>query len=390
MDISPIIKDDFIVLDEKANVSELIGQMRKFEKRSCVVFQNNKYLGLIEKKKMLRSRLDTLEAKVRKYVKRSPIVNEKAEVIATANLMFNNDTEFLPVEKEKQIIGVIEGLDLARLASGLPEFKKITIDEIKLLKSVKVKKDAPIAEAIDFMHDECVDHIPVFEGEKLYGIISYKDILRKYLNWSPHSDNSRKFNKMASTRSAEVDMPHLASLPISNFSTNDNLTYIPAKEKLSKALELMMKYNVGALLVVEGKDFKGVLTIKNILGKIGKIRPVQNYILQFIGLKELSLTEHQQAMLKKICTLEAPKLHRFIHHEFTVVIHIKDHGKQGKQSNYSVHMRLEFPGQMVTVSQEDWNLETALHKTFANAENMLEGKFSLGKKKGKISRKEGF
>ena len=47
MDIRPIITEDFVVLDEESTLSELIGKLKAFEKRTGLVFRKKKYLGLI-------------------------------------------------------------------------------------------------------------------------------------------------------------------------------------------------------------------------------------------------------------------------------------------------------------------------------------------------------
>jgi len=40
-----------------------------------------------------------------------------------------------------------------------------------------------------------------------------------------------------------------------------------------------------------------------------------------------------------------------------------------------VHMRLEYPGQIITSEQDDWDIETAVRKTFNNAKNATKKKF---------------
>ena len=80
-------------------------------------------------------------------------------------------------------------------------------------------------------------------------------------------------------------------------------------------------------------------------------------------------------MLKKICSNESIKLQRLVHNEFSLIIHFKEYQKGGKQKKFSVHMRVEYPGKIVTVSQDDWDFETALHKAFDSAKNALLGKF---------------
>ena len=64
MEITPAIRSEFLSFDAEQTVSEMIGQLRKYEERHGLVFKKDKFLGTIEKKRLLRSRFDTSKAKV--------------------------------------------------------------------------------------------------------------------------------------------------------------------------------------------------------------------------------------------------------------------------------------------------------------------------------------
>ena len=375
MEIKPLIKDDYLVLDENATLSELIGQMKQFEKRTALIFRNKKYLGLIEKKKLLKSRIDATEVKVKNFIQKTPIVNENADIIETAYLMYQSNLEYIPVESNKEIIGVLSSLDLIKSATGLKELDKAKVSDIKLIKPKKLGKEDQIATALTIMYKERIDHVPVYDQGKVYGVISFKDIIRKYLNWSPKRDISTKFNKTASTRSAEVDMPHLASLPVSSFSTNDNLVFGKQTDSLKNATKLMSDGNVKSLLIMENQDLLGLLTTKYLLRKIASLKIPKNYNIKFVGLNKIKLQSYQKYNIQKIASNEAFKLQRKIKNDMNLTIHIKSYDKQGGEQKFSVNLKIDFPSRVITSSQEDWDLETALRKTFNNAKNEVDKKF---------------
>lgn len=401
MEIKPIVNKDFITIQDDAAVSEMIGKLKQQEKRSALIFRNKKYLGLIEKKRLLRSRIDTTKAKVGHYVQKSPILSENADVIESAYLMFQSNLDYLPVERNKQIIGVLEGLKLSALAAQLPETKGLKVGDIKLLHPDKVNREDPVSCAIEVMFQERIEQVPIFDQGKIFGIISYRDLLRKYLNWTPQKDVSAKFNKMASTRSAEVDMPRLSCLPVETFSTSDNLLTIAEESSLREAIALMAKGNVSDLLVMKDGDFKGLLTVKNILRRIGSLRIPKNFNIRFIGLNQVELEPYQKYNVQKIASNEAFKLQRQLRNEtFSLTLHLKEYAREGKKQaekrwaekkqespeqrgkeqagkrhKYSVTLRLEFPGRIIASTEDDWDLETALHKAFDNARNEVKKKF---------------
>ncbi len=376
VEIKPIVKEDFLVLQDNATLAEMIGALRKYEKRSALIFRNKKYLGLVQKKWLLRSRLDATEVRLAGYVQKTPIVSEHEDVISVAYLMFQSGLDFLPVERDKKIFGVLSAVDVAALAMQLPETRQLRVSDIKLAKPTKLGKDEPVAQAIAIMAKEHLEQVPIFDAGGLYGVISYRDLLRRYLNWSPRRNFSAKFNKLASSRSAEADMPHLASLPVHSFSTNDNLGTVAEHASLKDAVDVMLKRNLTDLLVLRGGEYSGLLTAKNILRRVGSLLIPKKFNIRFVGLGSLELDTYQTYNVKKICSNEAFKLQRKLHNEsFGLTVHIKEYERDGKKHKYSVHLRVEFPSQIITSSQEDWDLETALRKTFANAQNAVRKQF---------------
>ena len=381
MEITPIVKEDFVVIDDEETVSEMIGKLKQMEKRSALVFRNKKYQGLVVKKRLLRTNLDMTETKVKNYIQKTPIITEHADVIETSYLMFQSNLDFLPVERNKEIVGVLNALDVAQLGASLEEAKGWKVSDIKLLKSPRINRDAPISTVIEVMNNDRVDHLPIFDGASLYGVISYRDIMRKYLNWSPKRNVSAKFNTMASTRSAEAEIPHIGALPVESFATTSNIIVAAPQMLVRDAIVLMQKNKVTSLPILQEKQVIGLLEVKNILRKIASLKIPKNYNIRFVGLGKLDLEPHQKSSIQKISSNEAFKLQRVIKNDFSLTIHIKEYEKDGHSHKYSVSLRIEYPSQIIATSDDDWDVETALRKTFANAKNHLAGKFKESRKR---------
>ena len=376
MEITSAIKSDFLTFDTEQVLSEVIGKLRQYEQRHGLVFKKDKYLGILERKRLLRSRFDASRAKIDGYIHHTPIINEHADIIEAAYTMYLSDADFLPVESNKKIIGVLTALDLAALAAELPETKSYRVKDAKLVKVDPLHKDDPISTAIKVMYKKRVDQVSVFEAGKLYGVVSFRDILKRYLAWAPNKEVSAKFSKdLGGSKGGEGEKSNLALLPVSSFSTTENMVTIDGKAKLRDAVETMMKKNVSSVIVMEGSDVAGLLTLKNILRLIGSLQIPQNFNIRFVGLNDAGLDPYQKNNIKKITSNEAFKLQRAINNEFSLVIHIKDYTKSQRERKYSVTLRLEFPSQLITATQYDWRVETALRKTFDNAKNAVKKRF---------------
>ena len=295
MEITPAIRSEFLSFDAEQTVSEMIGQLRKYEERHGLVFKKDKFLGTIEKKRLLRSRFDTSKAKVGNYIHRVPLVNEHADVIETAYTLFQADSDFVPVESNKKIIGVLSAFDVVKLAAELPETKAFTVADVKLVKGEKLDKEDPISKAAELMYKARVDQVPVFEGKNLYGIVSFRDLLQKYLNWSPNKEFSMKFQKESGgSKGSEANKPNLALLPVKSFSTNQNIVTCSRRAMLSEAVNAMVKNNVSSVLIMDGTKFEGLLTLKNILRFLGSMKIPENFNIRFVGLNDVGLLAHQK------------------------------------------------------------------------------------------------
>ncbi|MBT4434239.1 CBS domain-containing protein [Candidatus Woesearchaeota archaeon] len=372
MEISSIVKNDFLELNDETKLSEVIGQMRQYEKRSALVFKNKRYLGLVEKKKIIHTNVDPSEVGIADFLQRTPILDESTNVLEAAHIMFEQDVNHLPVSKDKEVIGVVSSLDLANLALQLPRVACLRVDEVKILKSNHVTKDNPLSQAMHIMREDHVDHVPVFDQGELYGILSYRDIIRKAINWSPHRDKAGHFNAELHSKAASVETTPFPMLPVGEFSTNDNLISIAPTDSLKSAVDKMVKKRVKSLLIQDSEKLYGVLSVRNILGKVSSLEKIANYVLNYVGLNDCNLSEHQENVLYAITEREAEKLQRKIDETFRVTVHLKQINKEGKQSQFDIKLKIDLPGKILASEKSDWDLETALHKVFNIVESELQ------------------
>lgn len=370
VDVKLIIKEDFVILDEETTLSEVVIQLQNFEKRAGLVFRKNKYLGLVEKRNLMKSSMDLSKVKVRGLLRKTPLLREDTDIQEAASLMFEADADYLPVERNKKIFGVVCAIDLAKLCLTLPEIKNLKVSEFKLIKPSKLSGDDNLGKALNIMQTEIIDHLPLFEKNKLSGMLSFRDVLRKYLNWSPNKDYSARFNAEARIKISDGELPKLASLPISNFSTNDNLVTVRSVDDVKKAVDKMLDNHVHDVLVVDSEqDYKGLLTVRNLLKKVSVVTPILSSNLQFVGLKDVKLKPYQMYNLQQMAQEFTTKLHRKLREEPSIVIHLKEHGKKDKgREKYSVTLHANLPRLKLSSEQVEWDPEMALRNAFEHIE----------------------
>ncbi len=369
MDIKSIVNDNFVNFENTASLSEVIGKLKDLEKQAALIFKKDKFLGMIEKRKVLRTNMDLHNMSVENFLEHVPIISEDTELLPAITLLTGANGMFLPVERENVIVGVVSAVDLAKLAIDLPETGKLAVQDVKYTKPAKLTLKDNLGTALDIMKNVNLEVLPVFDKGKLHSVIGYKDIVRRLLGWSPKKDQSGKFNAEMRSRVAGLDTESITNLAIGDFAIEDVVT-ISGKESLQVVLEQLQTRNYNSLIVVDKGEYQGILTIKNILNTIAKVHKIDNFSIHFIGVNEIDLTEHQKKVLDDITYREAQKLQHKVDTPFSIAVHLKQINKDGKNGLFQVNLKVDIDGQFHSSAKEDWDLETALHKCF----NMVKAK----------------
>lgn len=368
MEIGPLIQKNFVYLDSDLSLSKYVAKLK--ENKAILVYKNSKYYGIIDKNQLLKTRFNSKEIKIGSFVQKTPILSEHTGILETADLLFQSNFEYLPVEIDKKIVGIISAGDIINAAFNLPEIKKCLISEFKILNPAKIQKEDPVSKALNILNKENLEQIPIFNGDKLFGTLNLNNLIENFLKWPSIKDTSSKSTKNTRTKAARTDKLKFASIPITAFCST-NIISISLNKDWSKAIQLLQKHNLTNLFIKDKNSFAGILNIKNILRYIISQNIPTNYNIRFIGLNKTQLDVVQKKNLKKIASNEAYKLQRDIKNDFKLAIHIKEYKKEGGKQKYSIDMRLDYPGKMIAISQSDWKVKTALRKTFNNAKNKL-------------------
>jgi CBS domain-containing protein len=102
-----------------------------------------------------------------------------ATVFDALQLMSEKDVGCLVVEKEERIVGIISERDYARKIVLKGKFSKdVKVSEIMTTEVVSVDPDEDIERCMELMTHHRARHLPVFENDRLIGIISVGDIVK--------------------------------------------------------------------------------------------------------------------------------------------------------------------------------------------------------------------
>ncbi len=92
--------------------------------------------------------------------------------------------------------------------------------------------------------------------------------------------------------------------------------------------------------------------------------------INFIGLKELG--DDEQERVKDMTTKYYEKFIRTLKETTSFSVHVKEYKKEGGNTKYSIHVRINVPGKILEVEKADWDLARTLHKVFDAMENEID------------------
>lgn len=263
MAVRDLLSSHFVSVDVDDTISRLLGKLRTLDELSAVVFQGNKVLGMADKRKFLRTRLDAKKMKVKHVVTRVPHLSLEDSNQEAARLINAGDVHTLPVLENGKVVGVVHARDV--LKSVLSGFKDYRLQDISTSKLFSLNEDEPISKVINRFREKGFDHVPVVDKKgNLMGIVSTTDLLEKYFAHPPKRQGGSGLYGPASHPVKEFKF---ARLPIKN-EMSLLVHTLTMRDPISKAIETMVGEHVSSMIIVDGTKPIGIVTLKDLLSAI--------------------------------------------------------------------------------------------------------------------------
>jgi CBS domain-containing protein len=115
------------------------------------------------------------DRKVASLVWNVPRVAPDEDVREVARLMIDGDTRLLPVFDGERMVGVVTGDDLLRAVE--PFLDAATVGDAYTADLVSVAPETTFGEALNVLREHRVTHLPVVEGDAAVGVLSLYDVM---------------------------------------------------------------------------------------------------------------------------------------------------------------------------------------------------------------------
>jgi CBS domain-containing protein len=327
----------------------------------AVLDEKGKYVGMITRRSILRSRLDPTVAKVRPLMQVAPQVGVDVSVSELARLMIGSGMRQLPLFDKGKLLGFVTDENVIHGAAS-DGWGKTDVEKVMTRAPHTLESNRSVGAVLGLMREYGISHVPIMEGGKLVGMVSIEDILES-IYWP------QRRQTLGDIVGEKIETLGVA---VKGIMASPVITVDP-KMSLRDAEQRMHDHDIACLAVVSNERLVGIVTKLDFLEPISQLEAAaqRKLTLQF-GTKGVEINADQQAfMMNEFDSFS----HRF-QEAFqlgTLFVYMKSHGDNDVRDTPLVHCRLQFRTVRGTFysASEGWGVEPTFRVALVRLERRL-------------------
>ena len=326
----------------------------------AVLDEKGKYVGMITRRSILRSRLDFTVAKVRSLMQVAPQVSVDASLGELAKLMIGSGMRQLPLFDKSKLLGFVTDESVIHGAVS-EDWGRDSVEKVMTRAPHTIEAGRSVGAVLGLMREYGISHVPVLDGGKLAGMVSIEDVLRS-IYWP---------QRRQTTGDIVGEKLETLGIAVKGIMASPAIT-VDAKTSLRDAEQGMHNRDVSCLCVVVGDMLVGVVTKLDFLEQISQVAAVARKLTIQFGTKGVDVSSDQQAFMMN----EFDSFSRRFQEAFqlgTLFVYMKSHGDKGVRETPLVHCRLQFRTVRGTffAASEGWGVEPTFRVALVRLERRL-------------------
>ncbi len=306
--------------------------------------------------------------KAKTFLKNVAKIYAKETIENTAGLMLESDSYVLPVFEKDKIIGVITAENLLKKAAE-NKFGEEPIKKYVSTPVIKITSEEPVGKAIKIFKEEDISRLPVFENNQLSGIITMDDTISRFIHPEHRQGGSGQYEDCSKYGAYMSDKDEAFDLPVKGLMSTKIKT-IDSEENIRTLVNTMFKHNMRGMLIGEKKDLKGIITKRDLLEPLATSVVKEPIVIQFSGELE-KINDFNKKRPKEIIFSNFKKHLEYLDNAY-IYIRLKRHTEQSKGKHIIYcKMRLSSPRGMFIASEEGWGFMDAINKSIEAIEKQI-------------------
>ena len=326
----------------------------------AVLDEKGKYVGMITRRTILRSRLDFTMAKVRPLMQTAPQVSQYMPLCDLAKLMIGSGMRQLPLFDKGKLMGFVTDEDVIHAAVG-DEWGRGAVEKVMTRAPHSIEAGRSVGAVFGLMREYGISHAPVMASGRLVGMVSIEDILEN-IYWPQHRQT---------TGDIVGEKIETLGIAVKGIMASPVIT-VDSKTSLRVAEKRMHDHDISCLCVVSGDRLVGILTKLDFLEPISQVvAKARKLTIQF-GVKDIEIDESQQGFMMNEFDSFSHKYQEAFQLG-TLFVYMKSHGDTTMRGTPMIHCRLQFRTTRGTFfsASEGWGVEPTFRVALDRLERRL-------------------
>ncbi|HUT16790.1 MAG TPA: CBS domain-containing protein [Acidobacteriota bacterium] len=312
----------------------------------AVLDDKGKYVGVIDRRWVIRSRLDPATTKVKTLMRPAPKVSLEFSLSKAAKLMIENGVRQLPVFEREKLLGFVTDENIIH-GAVTQEWGNIAIEKIMTKAPHTIEANRSVGAVLSLFREQGISHVPVIDNGKLAGIISIQDILEHVFQPQRRQTLGEIVGEKVST----------LSIPAKGIMTRSVITVQP-EASLKEAEKKMHDHDISCLAVLSQERLLGIVTKLDFLEPISQMEIPERKLTVQIAVKNMEIDPIQQGFMMEEFDSFTRKYKDALE-AGTLFVYMKTHGASHKGVPL-IHCRLQLrtvKGSFFS-SGEGWGVES--------------------------------
>lgn len=236
---------EFLIVKANEPLSKVIPLLKK--EKQVIVFDNDKYLGVVTRKNILKEGVNLPEEKISNICFMPPQIHEDTSELDIAKYFIETSCHYLPMldkDNRNKIDCVVYRTDFIKdiVREYMANVKVSSVAN----RNVKViLPEDNLAKALASFHDLGISKLVVYDG-KLKGVLTLSTIMGQFMHETQISKS-----KLQSTLVKEI--------------MKEDVISVDKSENLTKVIQLFVDNNISSVIVLDGSLLFGIVTKTDIL-----------------------------------------------------------------------------------------------------------------------------
>jgi predicted transcriptional regulator len=345
--VEDVFSKKFSIVSENDALSKCLDLFKKEMPPVLAVLDGkSKYVGVIARRWVIRSRLDPATTKVKTLMRPAPKVSLDFSLSKASKLMIESGIRQLPVFEKNKLLGFVTDENIIH-GAVTQKWGKTAIEKVMTKAPHTIEANRSVGAVLSLFREQGISHIPVTDDGKLAGIISIQDILE-------HIFQPQRRQTLGEIVGEKVP---LISVSAKGIMRKPVITVSP-ETSLRETEKKMHDFDISCLVVTAKEKLVGIATKLDFLEPISQMEKAKRKLAIQFGVKGIAINPDQQGFMMDEFDSFARKYQDVL--EFgTLFVYIKTHGASHKGIPL-IHCRLQFKtvkGSFFS-SGEGWGVES--------------------------------